>query len=650
LFVRSALYPTGSANAADYYIAVNGENMLGPGCDYNQLIINILDPVSFKPMRNITGNDYGSTFCTFDYNREYNFMFPLSDTSGRRRVREFLENIVPDGYYVAIRSNTSPYPWVPNTYASVWQADTAYYGHDISLYHTLKNQGFTSIDQYDTTNAFVFIYKKDDLATYTPSIKFSENIYDRILLSAKCPTPDTLGYTTSPVFGVAKQWKQLKWRGSTVDATAGDLPTVDLIGIDNTGTETTVMSKLDPSQQDVDISSISAAQYPYLKLRIRNLDSVHLTPYQLRYWRLTYVPIPEGALWPNKFLQFKDTLEAGEPLDFKVAFKNISEGNFDSLKVKMIITDRNNSQDTITVRFRPLPGNDSLHVRAPINTSNLRGQNTFYLDVNPDNDQPEQFHFNNFMYRNFYVKSDNTNPLLDVTFDGVHILNRDIVASKPHITIKLKDESKWLILDDTSGAKIQVLYPNGVKRTFYFNMNDTLKFTPAGNAPNPDNTATIDFLPYFPLDGEYELTVTGKDKSGNSAGNVEYKVAFQVINKPMISNMLNYPNPFTTSTAFVFTITGAEVPQNIRIQIMTITGKIVREITKDELGPLHIGRNITEFKWDGTDQYGQKLANGIYLYRVITNLNGRSLDKYKAEDDNTDKYFNKGYGKMYLMR
>jgi len=44
----------------------------------------------------------------------------------------------------------------------------------------------------------------------------------------------------------------------------------------------------------------------------------------------------------------------------------------------------------------------------------------------------------------------------------------------------------------------------------------------------------------------------------------------------MISNMLNYPNPFTTSTAFVFTITGADVPQNLKIQILTITGKIVR--------------------------------------------------------------------------
>jgi hypothetical protein len=657
LFIRTGNYPTSSPMAADFYIAVNGENSVGPGCAYDELIINVFDPISFQPMQNPTGNLYGSVnACGLSYNREFNFLFPLGDTAARRKVRDFLENIVPEGAYVAIRSNTSPYAWSPNTYASVWRGDTAYYGHDISLYHTLKNQGFISIDNYDTTNAFAIVYKKNSLATFTPSIKFAENIYDRILMSVACPTPDTVGYITSPAFGVAKQWKQLKWRGSTIDAIAGDMPTVDLIGINSAGIETTVMSGLDPSQQDVDISSINAAQYPYLKLRMRNLDSINLTPYQLRYWRLTYVPIPEGALTPNVFFQFKDTLDAGEPLDFKVAFKNISEANFDSLKIKLIVTDRNNVQHIIKPdsKFKPLISGDTLHVRNPATTSGLSGQNTFFLDVNPDNDQPEQFHFNNFMYRNFYVRSDKVNPLLDVTFDGVHILNRDIVASKPHITIKLKDENKWLLLDDTAGAKIEVRYPNGVKRSFFFNTNDTLKFTPPGNAPNPDNTATIDFLPYFPLDGDYELTVTGKDRSGNTAGNIEYKVGFQVINKPMISNMLNYPNPFTTSTAFVFTITGSEVPQNIRIQIMTITGKIVREITKDELGPLHIGRNITEFKWDGTDQYGQKLANGIYLYRVITNLNGRSLDKYRStekdNEDNTDKYFNKGYGKMYLMR
>jgi hypothetical protein len=659
LFIRSGIYPTSSPNAADYNVGINGKTNAGPGCNYNEIYITVFDPISFQPMQqNATGDLYGSYNCQgMAYNRQFNFMYSLGDTASRRKAREFLENIVPEGAYVVVRSNTSPYySWGPNTYASVWRADTAYYGPGVSLYHTLKNQGFTSIDNYDTTNAFVFVYKKNSLATYTPSFKFGENIYDRILLSVVCPTPDTLGYITSPAFGAAKQWKQLKWRGSTVDVSASDQPTVDIIGINNGGIETTIMSGLNTGQQDVDISTINAAQYPFLKLRMRNLDSINLTPYQLRYWRLTYVPVPEGALTPNVFFQFKDTLDPGEPLNFKVTFKNISDANFDSLKIKLIVTDGNNVQHIISPssRFKPLISGDTLNVRNLTTTSGLSGLNTFFLDVNPDNDQPEQFHFNNFMYKTFYVRSDKVNPLLDVTFDGVHILNRDIVASKPHITIKLKDENKWLLLNDTTGAQIQVRYPNGVKRSYFFNTSDTLKFTPPGNAPNVDNTATIDFLPYFPLDGDYELTVTGKDKSGNTAGNVEYKVGFQVINKPMISNMLNYPNPFTTSTAFVFTITGAEVPQNIRIQIMTITGKIVREISKDELGPLHIGRNITEFKWDGTDQYGQKLANGIYLYRVITNLNGRSLDKYRSTDkdneDNTDKYFNKGYGKMYLMR
>ena len=146
------------------------------------------------------------------------------------------------------------------------------------------------------------------------------------------------------------------------------------------------------------------------------------------------------------------------------------------------------------------------------------------------------------------------------------------------------------------------------------------------------------------------MIVKGKDRSGNKAGDNEYRIAFTVITKPMISNLLNYPNPFSTSTAFVFTLTGSEVPQNMKIQILTVTGKIVREITKEELGPIRIGRNITEFKWNGTDQFGQKLANGVYLYRFVTSLNGNRLERYKAKNDNTDRFFNNGYGKMYLMR
>jgi hypothetical protein len=239
------------------------------------------------------------------------------------------------------------------------------------------------------------------------------------------------------------------------------------------------------------------------------------------------------------------------------------------------------------------------------------------------------------------------NPLLDITFDGVHILNKDIISSRPLIHVELKDESRFMALKDTSLVNVQVRFPDQTIHTYHF--GDTMRFTPA-NLNTGNNTASIDLKPYFPDDGEYELMVSGRDEAGNKAGNLDYRVVFNVINKPMISNLLNYPNPFTSSTAFVFTLTGSEIPQQLRIQILTVTGKVVREISKNELGPLHIGRNITEFKWDGTDMYGQRLGNGVYLYRVLTNLNGQRLDKYKQQDDNTDQYFNRGYGKMYLMR
>jgi hypothetical protein len=346
-------------------------------------------------------------------------------------------------------------------------------------------------------------------------------------------------------------------------------------------------------------------------------------------------------------------VELGEKIDFGIAFKNISLQAFDSIKLALTIIDKNNVSHVISIpKTKPLISGDTVKIVYEVDSKDYPGLNTLYLDVNPANAQPEEYHFNNFLYKNFYVKTDETNPLLDVTFDNVHILNQDIVSAKPHILIKLKDESKFLLLNDTSVLKVQLRYPDGSLHPYYFN-TDTLRFSPATSSA--DNTASIDFFPVFtnqidPQGDEYTLIVTGSDKSGNPSGTIQYQVTFKIITKAMISNMLNYPNPFTTSTAFVFTITGSDVPQNIKIQILTITGKIVREITKDELGPLHVGRNITEFKWDGTDMYHQRLANGVYLYHVVTNLNGKSLDKYQAQGDNTDQYFNKGYGKMYLMK
>ena len=86
------------------------------------------------------------------------------------------------------------------------------------------------------------------------------------------------------------------------------------------------------------------------------------------------------------------------------------------------------------------------------------------------------------------VKSDKFNPMLDVTFDGVHILNRDIIAAKPHILIKLKDESNFLALSDTALFKLQVLYPDGKLHNYFF--SDSVRFNPA-NLSNGENMHAI---------------------------------------------------------------------------------------------------------------------------------------------------------------
>ena len=148
-------------------------------------------------------------------------------------------------------------------------------------------------------------------------------------------------------------------------------------------------------------------------------------------------------------------------------------------------------------------------------------------------------------------------------------------------------------------------------------------------------------------DGTYTLIVQARDISANISGDHDYKVSFEVINRPTITEVLNYPNPFTTSTRFVFTVTGKEPPSYMKIQIMTVTGRVVREVPMHELGPIRVGRNITEFAWDGTDEFGDRLARGVYLYRVYAKLHGEDIE---IRSTGASGYFKEGYGKMYLLQ
>ena len=644
IFIKHGVWGGAATVESDVVVNVNAESYIRNTCTFG-IIFNVFDQTTFKPWKNeaINGKGLFESVAPCNPTRMYNFEF-TNDSSGRRKATAFLKQI-PAGDYVVLR-NQMYTTESKNQYVQNWINDETIYGAGNSLYANLKSRGITIIDSIYKPRVFAAAFK-NKTSTFKVKQTASNGIYDNISLSVDISTPDSIGYITSPLIGPAKVWGSFSWKGIAKDTS--DKAEVDVIGIDVAGKETSLLHSTIYNQK-TDISTIDANIYPFLKLKLIDKDAVKHTPYQLKGWSVIYKPVPEGAIAPNIFIAGKDTLNLGEPLDFKVAFKNVSTTPFDSLKVKIVITDQSNVQHVLpVVKLKPINGNDTLHVRQLIDTKNLTGLNTLYIEVNPDNDQPEQYNFNNFLYRKIFIKGDETNPVMDVTFDNIHILNNDLVSSKPDILIMLKDDATGQMLDDSSLVKVQVRFPDGNLKTFNYN-TDTLQFEPANNVSGEGNVATARFKPQFLEDGNYELIVTAKDKAGNKAGNTDYRVGFQVITKAMISNMLNYPNPFTTSTAFVFTLTGSEVPQNIKIQILTITGKIVREITKEELGNLKIGRNITDFKWDGTDQFGQKLGNGVYLYRVVTNLNGRNLEKYKSESDNTDQYFNKGYGKMYLMR
>ncbi|GIV35598.1 MAG: hypothetical protein KatS3mg031_3133 [Chitinophagales bacterium] len=156
----------------------------------------------------------------------------------------------------------------------------------------------------------------------------------------------------------------------------------------------------------------------------------------------------------------------------------------------------------------------------------------------------------------------------------------------------------------------------------------------------------VNYEPIFDRDGEYTLVVQATDKSGNAAGGLDFRQRFRIVTKRALSNFVNYPNPFSTSTRFVYTLTGDSPPTDYRLQIMTVSGRIVREVSKEELGPLYVGTHMTDFAWDGKDQFGDQLATGVYLYRFLISDD----DEWESLETAADKFTTGGVGKMVLIR
>jgi len=72
----------------------------------------------------------------------------------------------------------------------------------------------------------------------------------------------------------------------------------------------------------------------------------------------------------------------------------------------------------------------------------------------------------------------------------------------------------------------------------------------------------------------------------------------------------NYPNPFNPSTTISFTLAQSE---NVKLSIYNVKGQVVKTLINSQQ---EAGRHSVV--WNGDDDYLNKVASGIYFYRLET--------------------------------
>jgi hypothetical protein len=127
-------------------------------------------------------------------------------------------------------------------------------------------------------------------------------------------------------------------------------------------------------------------------------------------------------------------------------------------------------------------------------------------------------------------------------------------------------------------------------------------------------TGELAFTIYGLRSGVHTLQVKAWDNLNNSG---EAGLSFTVVDekKFRVLNPLNYPNPFSyrprRGTRISYTL-NMEATEGVAIKIYTVAGRLIRRLATAGSDQ---GYNVVY--WDGTDEEGNWLANGTYMYVII---------------------------------
>ena len=582
-----------------------------------------------------------SSFGRFGYESQYNivhtdgiksslFNFNTNVSAQVDSMTDYL-NRIPDGYYVYVYNGKN---FNPQTFSEATL--TAFEEAGASQIRTVQNGWPYMLMGKKNDNSFTSVeFTADTLNDPTPPKE--QTLFQDVEFVGKY----NQGSLTTQNFGPSRGWETASF--NLLKGTESDSFKVSIIGVKPNGDEEVLFS--DPSET-TDLSTVSTDSFKNLRYSIYFRDDSLRTPSIIKDLTMYFVGTPEVSVFPDSGLVSPTkVIQEGDSISFSVMVKNLLELQSDSLEVNLTVLTASRNEIEIDVKsIGRLEGLNTAAIFTKFSSLGLVGENQLIVSVLPLNGLDKDLS-NNFYSVPFTVVGDNTNPLLDVRVDGRKILDGELIQPQPEITITLSDDNEFRALNDTSNMMVWLKGPNDADFKILPIGTAGMNFSPG---TSEKNAATLVYNPQSPFEnGKHALRVQGSDASGNSAGKQAYEISFEVDDRETITQIYPYPNPFSTSMQFVVTLTGSQVPEEITIQIFTVSGKLVREVTKNELGPLKIGNNISDFRWNGTDEFGDQLANGVYFYNVKVSQDGRQYEKRGSAGD---KFFKKNIGKIYLMR
>lgn len=212
---------------------------------------------------------------------------------------------------------------------------------------------------------------------------------------------------------------------------------------------------------------------------------------------------------------------------------------------------------------------------------------------------------------------DNDGPQANLFFNDKTFVNGGITNEKPVFYADLTDSSGINTLGTGIGHDISAILDETSTKPVILNdyYEANLNSYQSGRVRYPFDQLS---------EGNHRLSFKVWDIQNNSSTvYTDFIVAPSA--ELALKHVLNYPNPFTTNTKFIFEHNQACNPLKVTIQVYTVSGKMVKTIQKTVVCE---GFKPEGIEWDGKDDYGDKLARGVYIYKLaILDVENKKAEK-----------------------